>query len=92
MFNRQPHMVPRLECSAAPSALTRFAMTTLSIDGAAPSVTVQKRYPPVASAVTSSAPSKRSIGTLKKVNTTENNSPQKIEHQKPNDELLYTVS
>ncbi len=43
MFKRQPLIVPMLACKAAPSARTRYAITTLRMAGAAPQVTVQNK-------------------------------------------------
>ncbi len=67
IFKKQPLIVPMLACSAAPSARTRYAITTLRIAGAAPKLTVHRRYSPVAFAVSSLAPSKTSSGALNTV-------------------------
>ena len=62
IFNRHPLMVPILAWSDAPSDLTRYAITTFKIAGAAPKDTVHFKYSAVACAVFASAPKSVSSG------------------------------
>ena len=79
IFKRHPLIVPTLACKDAPSALTRYAMTTFRIAGVAPKVTVHFKYPAVDAAVCASAPKRPSSGVFPIVQIAENKTLQMIQ-------------